>query len=80
MNMSEAVARRITELCKERDISIYRLAYLSGIPRTTLQHIAGSEKSNPRLLNIKRICDGLEISLFDFFDTDYFKNLDPEYE
>jgi len=80
MDMSEAVAMRLKELCAARNMSLYELAYRSGVPESTLRHMADGEKANPKLRNIKRACDGFEISLADFFNTDDFKNLDPEYD
>ncbi|MEA4891872.1 MAG: helix-turn-helix transcriptional regulator [Peptococcaceae bacterium] len=80
MNMSEAVAHRLIELCKEKEISFYELAFLSGVPESTVRYMSRGDRSNPKLRNLKRVCDGLEVSLYDFFDTDYFRTLEPELE
>ena len=63
---------RIDTLCKEKDYSYYVLSYKSSVPLTTLLHIMSGESKNPGLYTIIKLCDGLEISLKDFFDTEEF--------
>ena len=75
MNTKEkmpVVADRINKLCKEKGISYYSLAYKSTVPLTTLLHIVDGSTKNPGIFTIIKICDGLEITLKDFFDTDDF--------
>jgi transcriptional regulator with XRE-family HTH domain len=55
-----------------------RLATISGIPYTTIKSIIYGQSKNPGITTIKKICDGLEISVTDFFDTETFKNLEQE--
>ena len=78
MNMAEATKQRIVELCNERNITFCRLATISGIPYTTIKSIVYNQSKNPGVVTIKKICDGLEISVTDFFDTETFKNLEQE--
>ena len=73
-----AVADRIRDLMIDKDISISELASRSGIPRTTLRDILNHVSHNPKILNLKCICDGLNISLREFFDSDTFENLEQE--
>lgn len=66
------LADRINKLCKEKGISYYSLAYKSTVPLTTLLHIVDGSTKNPGILTVIKICDGLEMTLKDFFDTDDF--------
>lgn len=69
-----SVARnRILQLCEERKITINKLATLSSI-----KNILYGKSRNPKLLTIKMICDGLDITLSDFFSTPEFDSLDQE--
>lgn len=66
------LADRINNLCKERSMSYYRQVYKSTVPLTTLLHIVDGSTRNPGILTIIKICDGLEVTLKDFFDTEDF--------
>lgn len=69
----EILINRINEICRERGYSYYTLSYKSSIPLTTLIHILDGSSKNPGIFTIIKICDGLEISLKDFFDTEDFQ-------
>lgn len=74
----EAVAERILELCKEKGITINGIAYLSAIPPSTVKSIIYGVSKNPGIVTIKMICDGFDISLPEFFDSDLFYDLEQE--
>lgn len=78
MDTISAVKYRILELCEERSLSIHRLAMLCALPPSSIKNILYGKSKNPTLLTIKMICDGLEITLVDFFDTETFRQLEPE--
>ncbi len=78
MNTVSAVRDRILQLCDERDITINRLAALSALPPSSIKNILYGRSQNPKLLTIKLICDGLGITLPDFFDTPAFRTLEQE--
>lgn len=67
--MKNKVIMRILELCEERRISIYKLAQLSDIPRTTLNNTI-SEDRMPTIPTIEKVCDGLDITLAQFFSSE----------
>lgn len=74
-----SVARnRILPLCEERKITINKLATLSALPPSSIKNILYGKSRNPKLLTIKMICDGLDITLSDFFSTPEFDSLDQE--
>lgn len=76
MTISTAVASRIKNICKDKQISINKLATMSCITQSTLQSIIDGDSSNPKLLTICRICYGLDISVSEFFDDKIFDNLE----
>lgn len=77
MNAKEAVARRIQELCIQRGLAINALANLCGVPPSTIYSMLNAKSQNPGIISIQKICDGLEISIREFFDDPLFENLDP---
>lgn len=78
MNTKEAVAKRIIELCEERNLAINALANISGVSPSTIYSMLNEKSQNPGVVSLKKLCDGLEISLRDFFDSDIFDNLEQE--
>ena len=78
MNITEAVKRRFNELCYKKDLNYCKLATISGVPYTTVKSIFYGQSNNPGIATIKKLCDGLEISITEFFDTEYFQNLEQE--
>lgn len=78
MNAKEAVAGRILELCSEKGIAVNALANRSGISPSTIYSMLNSKSMNPGIVSIKKLCDGLDISLREFFDSDIFDSLEQE--
>lgn len=78
MGIYDAVVNRILELCKERKITPNALSYISGVSQSTIKSILNGESQNPGIVTLKKLCDGLEISIIQFFNTDEFKNLEQE--
>ncbi len=78
MNIGEAVRERIWELCRERNISINKLSSLSGVTQSTVNNIVSGRNHSTTISTIKKLCDGLEISIEDFFRSDVFRNLEQE--
>lgn len=78
MDTITVVKNRILALCGERDISINRLATISALPSSSIKNILYGKSQNPKLLTIKMICDGLGITLGEFFNTPEFDSLEQE--
>lgn len=78
MNAKEAVAKRIIELCENNDIAINSLANLSGVSPSTIYSMLNEKSQNPGIVSIKKLCDGLNITLRQFFDSDIFNDLEQE--
>lgn len=78
MELVTAVRNRILQLCGEREISINKLATMCALPPSSIKNILYGKSRNPKLLTIKLICDGLGLTLGEFFSTPEFDALDPE--
>ena len=78
MNTKNAVANRIIELCNQKNIAINALANLSGISPSTLYSVLNEKSQNPGIVTIKKLCDGLDISLREFFNADIFDDIEQE--
>lgn len=76
--LTQAIQRRINELCDERKITLNKLSTICGITQSTLNNIISRSNTKPTVSTIKKICDGLNITLSDFFDTEYFDSLEQE--
>lgn len=76
MKLHEAVGKRILEYCNERNITPNKLCTMSGVIQSTVNSIFSGRSQNPKLATIQYLCDGLNISLKEFFDSPLFDNLD----
>ena len=78
MTTKKAVAERIIQLCEERNIAINALANISGVAPSTVYSMLNEKSQNPGIVTIKKLCDGLEIGLREFFTSDLFDGLEQE--
>ena len=78
MNTREAIANRTRQLCKERGITPNGLSNLAAVPQATVKSILNGESQNPGTVTIKKLCDGVEIILREFFSTPEFDELEQE--
>lgn len=78
MNAKEAVSKRIIELCNKHDMVINSLANSAGISPSTIYSMLNEKSKNPGVVSLQKICDGLGISLREFFDSDIFENIEQE--
>ena len=78
MNTKEAVAKRIIELCDERKIATNALANIAGVAPSTVYSMLNEKSQNPGIVSIKKLCDGLDISVREFFNNDLFDDLEQE--
>ena len=74
MKTTEAITKRILNLCKERDITPNKLGTISGVEPSTITSIFYGKSKNPGIITIKSICDGLDITLFELFNDPLFKS------
>ena len=78
MNIKKAVELRIIELCNERNLTVNALSNISGVTQSTVNDIVNGTTYNAGIATIKKLCDGLEISVRDFFDSELFDDLEQE--
>ena len=78
MDTRGAIAARIVQLCEERDITPNGLSNIAAVPQSTIKSILNGESKNPGTVTIKKLCNGLEITLGEFFSTPEFDNLEQE--
>lgn len=78
MNIGEAVKARIFELCDEHGISVNKLSNISGVTQSTVNNIVSGRNNSTTISTIKKLCDGLNITIEDFFHSDLFRNLEQE--
>lgn len=78
MKTKEAVAMRILELCREKKIAVNTLANLSGVSPSTVYSMLNEKSQNPGVVSIKKLCDGLEITLREFFNSPIFEEIEQE--
>ncbi len=78
MGITKAVADRIKGLCEENGITPNALSYQAAVPQSTIKSILNDESMNPGIVTIKKLCDGLGITIIEFFDTPEFRELEQE--
>lgn len=78
MNIGEAVKLRILELCNQNNITVNKLATISGITQSTLSNITGGRNNSTTVSTVKKLCDGLDITIEEFFRSELFRNLEQE--
>lgn len=78
MDTYETVKNRLIFLCGEKGMTINKLATESGVAPSTIKNILYGKSTNPGIVTLKKLCDGLDISISEFFDSDIFRNLEQE--
>ena len=78
MTVGEAVRLRIIQLCQERNISINKLSGISGVTQSTVNNIVSGRNNSATVSTIKKLCDGLGITIDEFFHSDLFVGLEQE--
>ena len=78
MSIKDYVVKRFIKLCDEKEITLNELANLSGVTPSTVYSMVQNNRREIGITTIKKLCDGLNISICDFFCTDEFKNLSQE--
>ena len=79
MKLSEAMSRKLIKICIEENITPNKLAGLCCLTQSTVQNLIAGTSNNPKLLTIIHICDGLNISLEEFFDDEIFEGIESEF-
>ena len=79
MKLNQAISARLTELLKEKQMTQYQLFIKSGVPKSTIRNVINCSYDSVKLRVIHEMCQGLGISISEFFDSPLFQegNLDP---
>lgn len=80
MGNDTIISRRILQLCRERGITVGKLCSIAGTTASTVHDIVTGKTRNPRVFTLKKLCDALDISLSEFFDTLEFNSMEQEIE
>ncbi|WP_066649235.1 helix-turn-helix domain-containing protein [Christensenella timonensis] len=78
MNIKDAIVARFQKLCVQEGIKLNELATRAGITPSTVYSMMDSRRRDLSVLTVKKLCDGLEMSVADFFDDGLFRNLEQE--
>lgn len=78
MRLTKAVSEKINKILIEKDITVNKLASISCLTQSTVDSLVNGKSKNPKILTIVRICDGLGITLAEFFNDELFTNIDRE--
>lgn len=78
MRVQDAVVSRILELIQTKNVTLHKLAIMSAVPPSTLKNIINGNSNNTGISTIAKLCDGLGITIKEFFQSDIFDNLEQE--
>ena len=78
MNIGEAVKARILELCREYNITVNKLSDMSGVTQSTVNNIVNGRNHSTTVSTVKKLCDGLGITIEEFFQSELFQGLEQE--
>lgn len=78
MKLSRAVSLKILKIIRERDITVNKLANICCLTQSTVDSLLNGKSKNPKLLTIVRLCDGLNMTMTEFFNDELFNDIDRE--
>ena len=78
MDIGEAVKERILELCREKNLSVNKLSNMSGVTQSTVNNIVSGRNHSTTISTIKKLCDGMGITIEEFFNSELFRGLEQE--
>jgi transcriptional regulator with XRE-family HTH domain len=78
MTARNAVRQRIINLCDSHNITVNKLSTLCGVTQSTFNNIINTGSNNPTISTVAKICDGLEITIREFFNDEIFEDIEQE--
>ncbi|MEA5144280.1 MAG: helix-turn-helix transcriptional regulator [Oscillibacter sp.] len=78
MTIGDAVKQRILELCQLKNISINKLCVISGVTQSTVNNIISGRNNSATVSTVQKLCDGLDITIEDFFHSELFHQVEQE--
>ena len=78
MQIKDAIVARIGEICSLRGINYNELATLAGVTPSTVYSMMDKARRDLSVITLKKLCDGLEVSMPEFFASSIFESLEQE--
>lgn len=78
MRIKEAIVKRFQQLCRERNIKYNELATMSGVTPSTVYSMMDESRKDISVITVKKLCDGLDISIPEFYNNPIFEDLEQE--
>ncbi len=78
MLIKDAIVMRLQNICNERNIKYNELATRSGVTPSTVYSLMDEKRRDLSVITLKKLCDGLDMTMIDFFDDDIFRTLEQE--
>lgn len=78
MLIKDAIVMRLQNICNERNIKYNELATHSGVTPSTVYSLMDEKRRDLSVITLKKLCDGLDMTMIDFFDDDIFRTLEQE--
>ncbi len=78
MSIKDAIVIRLQKICKQRQMKYNELATRSGVTPSTVYSLMSESRRDLSVITLKKLCDGLDMTITDFFDDDIFKTLEQE--
>ena len=78
MDLGQAIRERILQICYEKKITVNKMATICGITQSTLSNIMSGRNNGTTVSTVKKICDGMDMTLKDFFDFELFYIIEQE--
>ena len=78
MLIKDAITLRFKNICTEKNIKYNELAVRSGVTPSTVYSMMDDRRRDLSVITFKKLCDGLDMTITEFFDDDIFRNLEQE--
>lgn len=78
MLIKEAIVKHLQDICKNRNMKYNELATISGVTPSTVYSLMDSSRKDLSVITLKKLCDGLDMTITEFFDDEIFKTLEQE--
>lgn len=78
MQIKEAIVLKFKAICEERGMALNQLATLSGVTPSTVYSMVDKSRKDLSVITVKKLCDGLNVSIDEFFNDDIFRKLNQE--
>ena len=78
MLIKEAIVKHLQDICRQRNMKYNELATVSGVTPSTVYSLMDASHKDLSVITLKKLCDGLDMTITEFFDDELFKTLEQE--